>query len=141
MSPINIVYGDVELLAVNFLRDQLPAYTDEDVVVGTHKPDSMPTGGVIQLILVGGAEVTPVSRATRLDVLCWHDSDKQAHDLAQLTNALCRLMVGAHAEGVIHRVADFVGPYRNYDPDSGQPRYRFTVEAVLRGQVLEPSGS
>lgn len=140
MPRLDVIYGDAELLAVDWLRAELPTYGGL-ALVGTRKPSPMPAGGVITVQAVGGHDETGVSRVVRLDVLVWHDDEKAAHDLAEIASALMRLARGVHSEGTVYRVDEFAVPYRNYDPESGQARYRFTVEAALRGHTLLPAGS
>jgi hypothetical protein len=132
-----VVYPDAELLTVEHLRDELPTYVATMPVVGTRKPNPMPAGGVVQVRINGGVELTPVSTIARLDFLVWHDTDQEAHDLCQLVRALVKTLHGAP----VHRVEEFLGVVRSADPESDQPRYLCTLEIALRGSPLDALGS
>lgn len=142
MIPI-MVFPDVELLVVDYLRGELELRNEDyaqDATLGTRKPSPMPAGAVIQIRRVGGLQNTEVSEAARIDVLVWHDDEKQAMDLTQLARALLHQMRGTTTP-TVYRVEDFAGPARFADPDSDQPRCLLTVEVTVRGDELEPSGS
>lgn len=136
-APV-VVFPDAEQLVVDHLVDTLPDYWAETVTVGTRKPSPMPAGGVIQVRRVGGVPLTEVSDNARIDLLVWHDTDEDAHDLTATVRAVVHLLA---TNRVAHRVSEFAGPSRFADPDSDQPRWLLTVEIAVRGTALEPAGS
>lgn len=138
MSAPVVIYPDIEALVVEHLTDELPNYYDGIFEIGSRKPSPMPTGrGVIQIRRVGGIPETPVSDVARVDVLVWHDTDEQAHDLMAVVRALMYVLRG-HTNPNVYRVNEFLGPTRYADPDSDQPRWLLTDEIAVRGQPLEP---
>lgn len=145
MSYPTVVFPDVELVVVEYLRDRLADYASEEFVdgvqLGTRKPSPMPTVPVIQVRRVGGIRETVVSDLARVDLLVWSDTDKHAADLAQLARGLVLAMAGATATELVYRTDEFVGPTRYADPDSDQPRWLLTVEVATRGTTVVPTGS
>lgn len=132
MNQPVVVYPDVELLLVDYLRAQL----DEDVVVGTIKPSPMPSVPVVVVRRTGGIPDTPITERARIDVSVYATTDKDAHDLAQLVRAQVRGMVGVHDTGHVVRTGEFLGLAHFDDPLSDQPRYITTQEIVVRGTDL-----
>lgn len=131
-----VLFPDAELVAVEYLRNQFDILS-QDVTVGTIKPSPQAEGGTIQVRRVGGTRETVVTDKPRVDLLCWHDTDADAAELAELARAL---LTRPRREGGFD-ADEFAGPARFADPDSDQPRYLLTVEFVTRGTALEPSGS
>lgn len=126
-----VVYPDVELLTVNYLRMML-----DDVTVGTIKPSPMPDGPVVVVRRTGGIPDTPVTDRARIDFSIFAATDKAAHDLAQLVRAHIRALPGVHLEGQVIRTAEFLGLAHFDDPVTDQPRYLTTQEIVVRGTPL-----
>jgi len=142
MSLPVVVFPDVELLLVDYLRDTLPDYGEVDTVVRTRKPNEMPDTPVIQVRRVGGIRQTVVSDFPRVDLLVWADTDKHAQDLTQLARALLLALPGTPGLGaVVYRCDEFLGPTRYADPDSDQPRWLATIEVATRGTTVDPTGS
>lgn len=131
MTPPVVVYPDVELLTVNYLRLML-----DDVTVGTVKPSPMPFGPVVVVRRTGGVPDTPVTDRARIDFTVFATTDKAAHDLAQLVRAHVRAMPGVYAEGQVIRTNEFLGLAHFDDPVTDQPRYLTTQEIVVRGVAL-----
>lgn len=128
-----VVYPDPVKVALDYLRPALAA-RDEPAAAGTtvtaRIPNPRPTGPLVVLRAAGGTSPYLSADRPRLDVQVWHSDEYHAAALAQLVRGLLLAMPG---EGPVRRVADFLGPTPIPDPESGQPRYLFTVEITLRG--------
>lgn len=85
----------------------------------------------------GGPKRNIVTDAAQVTVESWHESDEEAHDLAQAARAYLNAMVGQTVNGApVYRVDELSGPARLPDPLSEQPRYSQSFEIAIRGEVL-----
>lgn len=127
MSPV-VFFPDVVTVGLEFLRAELPAYSEVPVVetVPNPRPDAL-----VQLRPAGGVATWPALDSPRLDVLIWHQDTHRAVLLAQIVRGL--LLHHMPGFGPVRKVRDFLGPTRNPDPDSGAARVLLSVEIVLRG--------
>lgn len=86
------------------------------------------TGGVMQGLVVDQAQLT-------FDA--WGDTEETAHDLAQLARAHVHAMRGETIDGVtVYRINEFAGPAALPDDESGQARFRWTMQVNVRATAL-----
>lgn len=129
-----LVYRDAEYEVLTYLRDALAGRSEPyaaGVALGNRKANPF-TPPFVAVRRSGGVSDGIVLDRPRIDVQVWHVDDGQAQDLAQLCRALLLRMTGT---GGVIRARDFAGPTPIPDPETASPRYLFTVELAMRGQV------
>ena len=134
MSTPAVVHGDVEQTLRDHLLAQLVASTDpvtQGVTIGVALDDHPPRYVLVRL--AGGASPRLGVDVPRVDVQCWHDTDRQALDLAALVRAWLQQARGV---GLIRGVRESARPTPIPDPSSGAHRYLQTVDLTLRGVPL-----
>ena len=134
MSTPAVVHGDVEQTLRDYLLQRLDASSDpvtDGVNVGVKLDDHPPRYVLVRL--AGGVSPRLGVDVPRVDVQCWHDSDRQALDLAALVRAWLRQARGV---GLIRGVRESARPTPVPDPGSGAHRYLQTVDLTLRGVPL-----
>lgn len=130
-----VVYRDAEFEVIDYLNDALIGRSESYVSgleLGTRKPTPF-TPPFIAVRRAGGVSDAIVLDHPRVDVQVWHATDQDAQDLAQLARALLLAMPGT---GGVIRARDFSGPTPIPDPETTSPRYLFTVELAMRGQIV-----
>lgn len=134
------VFGDAAPAAVTVLVTGLAARPEAcaaGVTVGTRVPDSRsPENPDLPLVLVAkdGDLPHPSMGNTRvtLRVTVWHKDADQAHDLAQL----CQALLVTHNGPIIRSVRPGTGPLPALDIPSGVDLSTITVLANVRPQNL-----
>lgn len=130
-----VVYRDAEFEVLTYLRDAL-AGRSETYAAGVDMGNRKPAAFAPPFIAVrrsGGVSDALIIDHPRVDVQVWHTDDANAHDLAQLCRALLLAMTGT---GGVIRARDFTGPIPIPDPETASPRYLFTVQLAMRGQLI-----
>ncbi|WP_342800973.1 hypothetical protein [Nocardia sp. No.11] len=123
--------ADAEGLAVAAVKAGLAARSDT-AYVGTRVPRERPAR-MCRVSLVGQAKVTLVHFAASLLVECWDTTEAAALLLAQRAYAI---LAATADEGTIVAV-DEVGGIVNFpDPDINSPRYQFTMQLTIHGDLL-----
>jgi hypothetical protein len=134
MTRPAIVFPDVELWAVGYLKAQLDARPETyaaDVEVNTKTPNPRPP----KLVTVrrdGGPLLDLVRETARLGVNVWAPHEADANDLTRLVRALLGAAAG---HGPVLRVSGLFGSSAIPEA-SGNHRRFFTVELVVRGSTL-----
>lgn len=124
-----VTFRDATAAILTFLRDQL------DVPTAGAVPTDRKIGDGPLLVgrRVGGVSDLVVDHATEI-VEAWHDTDAEAHDLAQDARALLLALWGDVIGGVlVYRVAELAGPAADQDPYQRSPRYTATYVVDTRG--------
>lgn len=133
MQPPNIVFPDVELAVVDYLRAALVARPEPfaDTTVDIRVPNPIPAR-LVQIRRDGGPRLDKTREAARVAVNIFAPTEADATDLARL----CRALLWAAPDGnPIVRVIDISGPVAI--PDESQRKRRFfTVEVWVRGADL-----
>ncbi|MGW6121504.1 hypothetical protein ACWFRF_20850 [Nocardia sp. NPDC055165] len=125
---------DVETAFVAYL---VSAYSGrgETAYVGTKVPRTRPAR-MTRVQQIGTTRPTRGHFSVRLLVECWAATEPAASGLCRLTYALAGATEGETLGGVF--VADVVtvgGPANFPEPDIG-PRYQFTVDLFVDGEVI-----
>jgi hypothetical protein len=117
---------DAEQVVIAYLQPHLPAGVDIDVRGGG--------GHFVRVRRIGGVESSPNHDRPVLDVIIWHDDDKQRMSLALELWTLLRAAAGDEAAGgVLMYGSTTLGPRQMPDPaDDTQVVCLFTVEMVTR---------
>lgn len=135
--PSHILFGDITATTISYLNDRLPTH-GETVAVRNRVPSSRPTR-FVTVQRTGGPAVSPVSENAQVTVDAWGVSAEDAHDLAQLVRALILAMPDSpDLDAPVYRASEFGGPAWLPDPDSTQPRYRWSVQLHVRGEGFTP---
>ena len=135
-----VVFADIDLATVNYLRDILAAYAgDFDYAADVHVSVVVPNPRTERMVIIrrdGGRQVDPVRETARLGVQVWASTVKECADLANLVRALLLAM----ADGApVCRVSETLAP-SPVDDESGQPMRYGTFTLVARGADLaEPT--
>lgn len=88
----------------------------------------------VHLRSAGGYDRNMVIGERLLTVECWETSDLKAGQLAEKVHGLLRAAPRS-GQSVIRKVTTVGAPSQSPDPDDRSPRYRFTVQIALRGEV------
>lgn len=114
---------DVEAIVVQFLRGVT------GVKVGTMVPNPRPTS-FVRAWRSGGAAVNRVLDSANITVSAWAKTTGEASTLARE----CRTaLLGAYTGMTLVRGVEEVGGlYFDPDPETGSPRYTFTVRLMVR---------
>lgn len=128
MLPVT-VYPDAEKAAIDYV---LPLLTEFDSTVTIGVRGAGPR--FVRVRRVGGTELSPNHDRALLDVIVWHDSDRQRMQLAQSLWAWLRAanndVVGS---AVVLFSSTMLGPRQVPDPaDDTKTVCMFTVELVVR---------
>lgn len=125
-----ILFPNAQAVVAGFLRDEGFARVERVV------PNPRPTGELIVVRRTGGPRQTIVSDNAFLTVESWHDTDADAHDLAQEVRGLLHTLPGQIVDGtVVYGVDELAGPADLPDPLSNQARYTQSFAVHLRGAV------
>lgn len=137
-----LVSPDVTALLVGWLTSELPAIPGQaGVGVFRAVPKKRPQSFVTVRLLGGpgrdGSNV-PVDRPM-VTIEAWAPSTAAAHDLAQNARAAIHAAQGVVIGGTeVYEVTDGGAPVDLPDPMSGQPRYTFTCQLLVR--IRRPAG-
>lgn len=133
-----IEFPDVELIAVDHLRDALP-----DITIYSSVPTTRSDGD--ELLVVrrqpGGAIRSLVLQDAVIHVGAWARDDIEAADLARRASAVLWTLPGSHDEGTVYRVRDITGQGNDPDDLSWTPRTTFTLEVTVRGEQIDLDAS
>lgn len=134
MTPI-IIPPDAVEVAIIYLKERLPALGIQAEV--HHRiPDRRPAK-FVTVRLTGGTEIHRGADLPQLTVDAWAKSPQDAHDLAQAARGIIRSMEGRTIAGTAcYRTALFGGLADLPDPDSAQPRFRFTISVGMRSRQI-----
>jgi hypothetical protein len=125
------VFPDSEALAVSWLAAGVELAT-----VGTDLRGWQAGDRRLVVVRIGGVPSLAVRIDNpRLDVDAYAESKESAHDLAQSARARLHEMPTGDFTGsgaVVAHVRDELGLRFLPDPDTGTPRYLFTVQLVVR---------
>ena len=116
-------FESVEDLVIPFLRQFVA------VRVATQTPNPRPES-FVQVRRTGGAAMNRVVERAQVTVTAWAKSEQAAEALA----IICRAGFLNHYTDmkVVRRVEETGGLYYNPDPETGLPRYTFTVALTVR---------
>lgn len=117
-------FVSAEELVIDFLNPRLvPRVTTR---VPNPRPESF-----VQVRRTGGAAQNRVVDRPQITVTSWHESDEAAAEAVALT---CRdALLSDHVDmPLVRGVTESGGLYYDPDPDSGSPRYTFTVSMAVR---------
>lgn len=128
MLPV-AVFPDAEKACIDYLLPPLTEY-DDTVTIGVRGAGPR----FVRVRRVGGSDLTPNHDRALLDVLVWHDSDRERMQLAQSLWAWLRAanndVVGS---AVVLFWSTMLGPRQVPDPaDDTKTVCMFTVELVVR---------
>lgn len=133
MQPPNIIFPDVELVVVEYLRTTLEARPEPfaEATVDIRVPATMPER-LVQVRRDGGVRLDNIREAARVTVNIFAETEADAADLTRL----CRALLWAAPNGSpVVRVNDGSGPVAIPD-ESGRKRRFFTVEVIVRGEEI-----
>lgn len=128
MAGETVLQPDTVAAVIAELRTELTG-----TKVGKKVPNPRPSR-FVTVRRTGGPQASRVSDLPQITIDSWGADDGDAFDLA----AQVRQVVGAMADGsnrsgvIVYRVDEFAGPVDLPDPDSDQPRYRYTVSVHSR---------
>jgi hypothetical protein len=136
-----VIYDDVELWAVGYLRTALAARSEaytSDLYVSASMPKNAETGEPerrTRMVLVrrdGGGRTNQVLDNPRMSIDCWAATWQDATNLARMVAALIQ---SAPGDSNVKRAVMTGGPTRVADP-SRQPRVYTTFDLVVKGSDL-----
>lgn len=138
-----IVFPDATLLFADYLRGELQARGYPGLHVATDIPNPRPAQ-FVRVLRTGGSRPNLVVDETQLTVETWAQTEKAAHDMAQLARGVLLAARGQVLDGVpVYRVVDVTGPgslpsgpVYTPDPISGQARFSFSMLVACRGAVV-----
>lgn len=131
-----IRFPDAVAVVVDYLTTELAARGD-DATVTSKVPDPRPDR-LVRVSRTGGPRTSLVSDGAQISVECWDLLEEDAQDLAQTCRALLLVMRGTVQSGVaVYRVSELGGPALLPDPLSNAPRYVFSQQVQMRGELLE----
>lgn len=99
--------------------------------VSSQVPEPRPVRWV-QLQRTGGSAINRVLEIVQITVTCWAGSDVDAESDAMTVRML--FLEKYTLMSLVRGVEEVSGPYSDPDPDSGSPRYSFTVRLRVRGR-------
>jgi hypothetical protein len=138
MPQLPVVFPDVEDLVREYLVEQLPLYGYEDIPVHISIPAERPEA-FVTVPRVGGPRRNLVVDAATVSVDSWHQTPKQAQDLAQVVRGLVNALPGRILDGYpVYKVEEFAGPGNLPDNLSAHSRYTATYSVHIRGFSMEP---
>ncbi|MBF6189425.1 hypothetical protein IU482_29875 [Nocardia farcinica] len=128
-----VVPVDAEALAVKYLKAQFSG-RGESATVATKVPAPAPAR-MVRVSLVNTPEQTPLHSYATLLVECWAPSTTAASGLARLAYGILRAVEGEDIDG--HHVTEVVtvGGVASL-PDETGPRYQFTLDLLLAGELI-----
>lgn len=124
---------DAENLAVTALRSAFTA-RGETATVATKVPSTRPAR-MVRVSLADTPEQTPLHSYATLIVQCWAATEPAASALARAAYALLRATEGEDIGGRQILEVVTVGGVA-YFPDEVGPRYQFTLDLLLAGDVI-----
>lgn len=126
-----VAFPLAEAVVVTYLSFTLP-----DAWVATKVPNPRwPL--MVRVGRAGGTRRDLVTDRPMITVECWGETPVDAADLARLARAHVWAMPGQMIAGVwVRRCVEVSGPQSYPDPETTLPRYQFTVQLDLRGEVL-----
>jgi hypothetical protein len=131
-----VVFPHASAAILAHLAEALDVPTDDSVPLDRKPGD----GPLIIAIRVGGIATDIVLDQATVVVEYWHDTEDEAHDLAQLGRAYLLAMWNTVVDGtLIYRVIEAGGPASLPDPLQRSPRYTATYTVHVRGSALVES--
>lgn len=116
-------FPDVDAMVLAFLEDRVTQ------PIHTTVPEDRPAT-FVRAWRNGGAAINRVLETATVTVDAWAPDSVEAHDLA---SDLRHLFLNEYnAMPLVRRVDEISGPYSIPDPESGSPRYRFSVSLTVR---------
>lgn len=130
MTAEAILFPDIEAALVTFLGDTLGE------TVTTRVPRNRPDR-FLRVMRVGGVRKNLIADSAMIVVEAWDTDEVEAGLLAARARAFIGALPGSYVAGAwIYRVGEIAGPQAYPDPQSGQPRYVFTVTIDTRGTAI-----
>lgn len=134
--PDPIVFPDAVAAVLAYLADVLAVDT------GTHPPKDRTVGDgplIVARRTGGTADEIVVDLATFV-LESWHDTEEEAHDLAQLARAYVLALWNTNVDGtLLYRAVELGGPASLPDPLQRSPRFTATYQVAARGSTLVES--
>lgn len=122
-----MTFPDATGLAIAYLDPLM-----DPVQVASRVPRDRPAE-LLQVRRIGGTGLPPVRDVARLDVIAWAEQEPRAAELGNIARAHVWALAGTNLLGVAcYRVAEFMGPRHDDDPETGTPRYWVTFDLHLR---------
>lgn len=122
-------FGNVERAVIEYLDALLAA------PVGDRVPEGDPLAHVPNLVVVrlGGPRVSVVTEQATITVEARGATKVEAFDLCADARQLVHQLEGRRTGGLtFYGIREFAGPAPLPDPESGLPRYTFTVSMTVR---------
>lgn len=132
MSLLPVVFPDVQLLVVDYLRPILGAL-NPTVAVHIKVPAARPPRFVT--VRRSGGTASGVLDHPLVDIFAWAPTDQEAHDLGPLVRAHLANMPAQAGGRQVKSVSDYAGLAPAPD-SSGVPRWMFSLEITTRGVRL-----
>ena len=125
---------DVEALVIDALTAAY-AGRGETAKVSTRVPSTRPPR-MTRISLVNTFRQTPTHFGCSILVECWAPTEKAASALARTTYALLFALDGEDVDGRHVVGVTEVGGVVSFQDETGAPRYQFTVELLIRGELI-----
>lgn len=129
-----ITFPDVEGVVIQYLNAQLLARADS-ARAANMVPNPRP-GRFVKVTRTGGGRRSLAQEDAQVTIQCWGVDSVDASELAIVCRGLMWAMDISGPEVVAHVPTEVGGPAFLPDPDTGLPRYQFTVIVRLRAVVL-----
>lgn len=127
-----VVFADAEAAAVSYLAPALAARGDTATVATRFRE-----GRHVRVSRVGGVSPNLITDSAMLLFECYDVAEMDASSLARLARGLIWAVPGQTVDGTfIRRCVEVGGPQFYPDPDTTLPRYQFTAQLDIRGEVL-----
>lgn len=138
MSEV-MVFPDVEAALVGYLTAEL-ARRGQPATVATHVPDPRPDR-LVKVTRTGGPQRDHITDLPQVTFECWATDEIEASELARLARALVWLTTTTAVDTPdgpmwVRHTAEVGGIAFNPDPETRLPRYQFTAQLDVRGQVI-----
>lgn len=132
MTELSTPFADAEKATIDYLMPHLTRYGG-GVGIGVTKG---PGSRFVRVRRVGGSGLTPNHDLATMDVLVWHDNDRERMRLAQFLWAALRDAANAQTpEAHISYASTVLGPRQMPDPaDATKSVCLFTVSVLTRSR-------
>lgn len=129
-----VLFPDVEATLVAYLNQSLAA-RGESARASTHVPNPRPAQ-LVRVTRIGGPRRNAVQDDAMVTVQCWAASEVEAADLGRISRGIVHSMDVWDGEIGVFYAGEVGGLAYLPDPDSGTPRYQFTVTLRAKAQVV-----
>lgn len=129
-----ILFYDADYAVISAINDHL----DELGFTGVRAYPAVPANRPARFVTVertGGPRRNLVVDGAQITIDAWGRDRAEAHDLAQAARAIVNALEGTTTvdELTVYGVDEFSGPAFLPDPDTDQPRFRWTTSVNTRG--------